>query len=90
MIVCPSQIRGQINQPNKKHYGLYITQRFPKEVDYWRGFLTISCCSRTLGYCFLEIFVGEGGNNGLKEGDKVVIGGIPTRENPVTLLLDDN
>ena len=33
----------------------------------WGGFLRIDCCSRTICYCFLEIFV----------GDRVAAGGIP-------------
>ena len=43
------------------------------------GFLTIDYCLQTIGYCFLEVFVGD---KALMEGDKVTMGVPPTRENP--------
>ena len=57
-------------------------QGFPQEVDQWRGFLRISYCLRTIGYCFLEIFVGD---KALMEGNKVVMADLPSSprwENP--------
>ena len=57
-------------------------QGFPQEVDTSGGFLTIGYFSRTIGHCFLEIFVeGQGFDGGGQSGDKG-IPGPPTRENP--------
>ena len=44
----------------------------PWSLTSGRDFLTVGHCSRTLGYCFLEVFVGRQGCDG---GDKLVIGG---------------
>ena len=54
----------------------YVCRVFPRRLT-GGGFLTIGYWSRTIGYCFLEIFVGEGDKASM-EGDKVMIGDPPS------------